>query len=68
MSGRCTAYLAKCGSWRCSCRCCVSARLSENSFDVKRRAIAAATYNVLVQVGSLIGSQIYRKWDGPYYI
>lgn len=41
--------------------------ISENSFDVKKRAITAATYNVVVQVGSLVGSQIYRSWDSPYY-
>jgi hypothetical protein len=34
---------------------------------VKKRAITAATYNVIVQVGSLIGSQIYRSYDSPYY-
>ncbi|KAK2606322.1 hypothetical protein QQS21_003253 [Conoideocrella luteorostrata] len=45
----------------------VSAWISENSFDVKKRAIAAATYNVIVQIGSLIGSQLYRSWDSPYY-
>lgn len=41
----------------------VSAWISENTFDVKKRAITAATYNVIVQVGSLISSQIYRKYD-----
>lgn len=35
----------------------VSAWISENSFDVKKRAITAATYNVIVQVGSIIGSR-----------
>lgn len=45
----------------------VSAWISENTFDVKKRAITAATYNVIVQIGSLIGSQIYRKYDAPYY-
>ncbi|OBT86766.1 hypothetical protein VE02_04216 [Pseudogymnoascus sp. 03VT05] len=45
----------------------VSAWISENTFDVKKRAITAATYNVIVQVESLIGSQIYRKYDSPYY-
>lgn len=45
----------------------VSSWISENSFDVKKRAITAATYNVIVQIGSLIGSQIYRSWDSPYY-
>jgi len=45
----------------------VTSWISENAFDVKKRAIAAATYNVIVQVGSLIGSQIYRSYDAPYY-
>lgn len=45
----------------------ISSWLSENTFDVKKRAITAATYNVIVQIGSLVGSQIYRKWDSPYY-
>jgi hypothetical protein len=45
----------------------VSAWISENSFDVQKRAITAATYNVIVQIGSLIGSQIYRSYDAPYY-
>ena len=35
----------------------VSAWISENSFDVKKRAITAATYNVIVQVGSVISSR-----------
>jgi len=45
----------------------LSAWISQNSFDVKKRALTAATYNVIVQVGSLIGSQIYRADDAPYY-
>lgn len=45
----------------------VSAWISENTFDVKKRAITAATYNVIVQFGSAISSQIYRKYDSPYY-
>ncbi|KAI9148102.1 putative transporter [Paramyrothecium foliicola] len=45
----------------------VSSWISENTFDVKKRALTAATYNVIVQIGSLVGNQIYRKWDGPYY-
>lgn len=45
----------------------ISSWISENTFDVKKRAITAATYNVIVQIGSLIGSQIYRKYDVPYY-
>lgn len=34
---------------------------------MQKRAITAATYNIVVQVGSLIGSQIYRAKDAPYY-
>ncbi|EAU34147.1 conserved hypothetical protein [Aspergillus terreus NIH2624] len=45
----------------------VSAWISENTFDVKKRAITAATYNVVVQIGAVIASQIYRKYDAPYY-
>ncbi|KAL1305016.1 hypothetical protein AAFC00_003916 [Neodothiora populina] len=45
----------------------VVAWISENSFDVKKRAISAATYNVIVQIGSIISSQIYRADDSPYY-
>ncbi|GAT26894.1 MFS transporter [Aspergillus luchuensis] len=45
----------------------VSAWISENTFDVKKRAITAATYNVIVQIGSIISSQIYRTSDSPYY-
>jgi hypothetical protein len=45
----------------------LSAWISENSFNVKKRALTAATYNVIVQIGSVIGSQIYRKDDQPYY-
>jgi hypothetical protein len=35
----------------------VSAWISENTFDVKKRAITAATYNVIVQIGSVISSR-----------
>lgn len=45
----------------------ISAWISENSFNVKKRALTAATYNVIVQIGSVIGSQIYREDDSPYY-
>ncbi|TQN70655.1 putative transporter [Colletotrichum shisoi] len=45
----------------------VSSWISENTFDVKKRAITAATYNVIVQIGSLAGGQIYRSYDSPYY-
>lgn len=45
----------------------ISSWISENSFNVKKRALTAATYNVIVQIGSLTGSQIYRAKDAPYY-
>lgn len=45
----------------------ISAWISENSFNVKKRALTAATYNVIVQIGSLISSQLYRTDDAPYY-
>ncbi len=45
----------------------VGAWISENSFSVKKRALTAATYNVIVQMGSVISSQIYRADDSPYY-
>ncbi|RAL61385.1 hypothetical protein DID88_009519 [Monilinia fructigena] len=45
----------------------ISAWISENTLNVKKRAITAATYNVIVQIGSLVGSQIYRSYDAPYY-
>lgn len=35
----------------------VSAWISENTFDVQKRAITAASYNVIVQVGSVISSR-----------
>ncbi|KAG8763653.1 hypothetical protein FRC11_014630 [Ceratobasidium sp. 423] len=45
----------------------VTSWVSENSFDVKKRAVATATYNVIVQIGSVISSQLYRKDDAPLY-
>ena len=35
----------------------VSAWISENAFDVQKRAITAATYNVVVQIGAVIASR-----------
>lgn len=35
----------------------VSAWISENTFDVQKRAITAATYNVVVQIGAVIASR-----------
>lgn len=45
----------------------VSAWISENTFDVKKRAITAATYNVIVQVGSVVSSReflYFRSVEG----
>lgn len=35
----------------------VAAWISENTFDVKKRAITTAAYNVIVQIGSVISSR-----------
>jgi hypothetical protein len=37
----------------------VSAWISENTFSVQKRAITAATYNVIVQVGAVVASRNY---------
>ncbi|KAM0790494.1 hypothetical protein ACM66B_003374 [Microbotryomycetes sp. NB124-2] len=47
------------------CHPIVASWISENSFSVKKRAVTAATYNVIVQIGSVISSQIYRADDAP---
>jgi hypothetical protein len=31
--------------------------ISENTFNIKKRAIIAATYNIIIQVGSVISSR-----------
>jgi hypothetical protein len=35
----------------------VAAWISENTFDVKKRAVTAAVYNVIVQIGSVVSSR-----------
>jgi hypothetical protein len=37
----------------------VASWISENTFDVKKRAVTAAIYNVIVQVGSIVGSRMF---------
>ena len=44
----------------------VSAWISENTFDVKKRAITAATYNVVVQIGAVIASRELYILDCVY--
>lgn len=41
----------------------VSAWISENTFSVKKRSVSLVTYNVVVQMGAVIGSQIFRADD-----
>ncbi|RMZ91489.1 hypothetical protein DV736_g1265, partial [Chaetothyriales sp. CBS 134916] len=45
----------------------VVALTSRNSGTVRTRTVASSLYNMTVQIGSVVSTQIYRAKDAPYY-
>jgi predicted MFS family arabinose efflux permease len=40
---------------------------SRNANSVRTRTVASAAYNMMVQLGNIVSSNIYRANDAPYY-